>query len=381
MKFLFIVQGEGRGHLTQALALEDMLKRTGHEVSKVLVGKSGNRTLPSFFSDHISAPVELFDSPNFRPSSVNKRFNLLWSIFFNLIRIPLYIKSMFFIRGRIRKEKPDMVINFYEVLAGLTYMMLWPSAPYVCIGHQYIFLHPDFRFPPRKSKLQLALLRLFTRLTSVRAKKRLALSFYGMSEVQSRRLVVVPPLLRKEIALLKPQEGNYIHGYLLNSGFADEIETYHKAHPETPLRFFWDKKGASQQVRVDETLSFFQLDDTSFLKSLAGCKAYATTAGFESICEALYLGKPVMMVPAHIEQDCNAYDAVRAGAGIVCSKFDIDQLLGFTRSYYPHMDFICWASSSELRILREIEKCASSHTALMSSVPPRTYPNYLNPLG
>ena len=26
MKFLFIVQGEGRGHLTQAITLEDMLQ-------------------------------------------------------------------------------------------------------------------------------------------------------------------------------------------------------------------------------------------------------------------------------------------------------------------------------------------------------------------
>ena len=29
MRFLFIVQGEGKGHLTQALTLEDMLRRNG----------------------------------------------------------------------------------------------------------------------------------------------------------------------------------------------------------------------------------------------------------------------------------------------------------------------------------------------------------------
>ena len=29
MKFLFIVQGEGRGHLTQAITLEDMLQQIG----------------------------------------------------------------------------------------------------------------------------------------------------------------------------------------------------------------------------------------------------------------------------------------------------------------------------------------------------------------
>lgn len=29
MKYLFIVQGEGRGHLTQALTLEEILRRNG----------------------------------------------------------------------------------------------------------------------------------------------------------------------------------------------------------------------------------------------------------------------------------------------------------------------------------------------------------------
>lgn len=50
---------------------------------------------------------------------------------------------------------------------------------------------------------------------------------------------------------------------------------------------------------------------------MSSCRAYATTAGFESVCEAMYLGKPLLMVPAHIEQDCNAYDAARGGAGII----------------------------------------------------------------
>ena len=35
MKFLFIVQGEGRGHLTQAITLESILRRSGHEVVEV----------------------------------------------------------------------------------------------------------------------------------------------------------------------------------------------------------------------------------------------------------------------------------------------------------------------------------------------------------
>ena len=53
MKFLFIVQGEGRGHLTQAITLEEILRRNGHEVVEVLVGKSSSRRLPGFFNRNI----------------------------------------------------------------------------------------------------------------------------------------------------------------------------------------------------------------------------------------------------------------------------------------------------------------------------------------
>lgn len=65
MKFLFIVQGEGRGHLTQAITLEEILRRNGHEVVEVLVGKSSSRRLPGFFNRNIHAPIKRFVSPNF----------------------------------------------------------------------------------------------------------------------------------------------------------------------------------------------------------------------------------------------------------------------------------------------------------------------------
>lgn len=68
MKVLFIVQGEGRGHLTQAITLEEILRRNGHEVVEVLVGKSNTRRLPGFFNRSIQAPVKRFLSPNFLPT-------------------------------------------------------------------------------------------------------------------------------------------------------------------------------------------------------------------------------------------------------------------------------------------------------------------------
>ena len=89
---------------------------------------------------------------------------------------------------------------------------------------------------------------------------------------------------------------------------------------------------------------------------MAGCRTYASTAGFESICEAMYLGKPVLMVPAHIEQDCNAYDAMRAGAGIISDSFDLESLLRFAGRYTPNRNFTSWVRSCERRIIFELEE-------------------------
>ena len=181
-------------------------------------------------------------------------------------------------------------------------------------------------------------------------------------------------MIRQEVTAIRPEEGNYIHGYMVNSGFADSVEHFHARHPEVPLTFFWDKSDTEEVIRVDETLSFHQIDDVKFLNAMAGCRAYASTAGFESICEAMYLGKPVLMVPAHIEQDCNAYDAMKAGAGIISDSFDLQPLLRFVGKYAPNRHFIYWVRSCERRIILELEKLAASQSEI-TSIP--TFNNYL----
>ena len=355
MKILFIVQGEGRGHLTQAITMERMLRRNGHEVVEVLVGKSNARSLPGFFNRSIQAPIKRFLSPNFLPTPANKRVSLWRSVLYNVAQLPTYIKSICYIRHRIRKTEADLVINFYELLTGLTYLLFRPTVPQISIGHQYMFLHNQFDFPD-KNRFSLWSLRFFTRLTCIGACRKLALSFYETEDDEAGQIQIVPPLLRQEVLACEGQPGNYLHGYMVNAGFGENIMAWHKAHPETSLHFFWDKRDEEREVcRIDDTLSFHQIDDMKFLRYMAGCKAYATTAGFESVCEAMYLGKPLLMVPAHIEQDCNAHDAARCGAGIVADDFDLERLLAYAEHYQLNTTFRYWVRSAERIIMQSIE--------------------------
>ncbi len=371
MKILFIVQGEGRGHLTQAIALEEMLRREGHEVVEMLVGQSKSRHLPGFFNRQIQAPVKRFMSPNFLPSASNKQMDLTRSVVYNVMKCPQYVKSMVYINRRICKSGAHLVINFYELLTGLTYFFFRPSVPQVSVGHQYLFLHRDFEFP-HKQRFSLAMLRLFTRLTCLGAKEKLALSFHALPDDEQAQGRVVPPLLRKEVLSCEGTPGDYLHGYMLNAGFNESVRRWHQVNPQVPLHFFWDKRDEETVHRVDDTLMFHQIDDREFLRYMSGCRAYATTAGFESVCEAMYMGKPLLMVPVHIEQCCNAYDAVRVGAGIAAEDFDLGRLLDFSTTYKPNPAFRDWVKSAEWRILRRVHVAAQPHvvpTSFTSTAP------------
>jgi uncharacterized protein (TIGR00661 family) len=358
MRFLFIVQGEGRGHMTQAISMQDILKRHGHEVVEVLVGKSHQRQIPQFFIDKIGIPVHTYLSPNFEMSKNNKGIRVYQSIWHNIVHCGVYFQSISFIKRRIKETSPDIVLNFYEMLGGLTWMLHRPKVRYFCVGHQFLLLHPEFVFP-KGHRFQIGMLNFLTRVTSFGAEKKLALSFVHMPDIERKKLYVVPPLLRKEVLETTPSEGNYLLGYMLNAGYSDEIIKWHKNRSELEAHFFWDKKDVPEDIEVQPNLYFHKINDTKFVHYMKDCAAYASTSGFESICEAMYLRKPVLMVPTsgHIEQLCNSVDAVRAGAGIASDWFDLDALLAYLPSYPKNeRKFIEWVQQSEQKFINLFEK-------------------------
>lgn len=359
MKFLFVVQGEGRGHLTQAMTLERLLLQRGHDVLKIMVGRSPQRTLPDFFVKGVKATVLQFDSMNFMPSSSNKRPDMLKTVVYNGIEMHKYFPSISLICDEIRSSGADVVVNFYELLAGMAYFFHSIDVPMVCIGHQYLFMHKDFGLPRERYPGSLAL-DVFSRLTAYGAVKHLALSFREMQIDARHNIKVVPPLLRQDVLDLQAENGDYIHGYMLNAGFAEDVLVWHREHPEVHLKFFWDNPEHGKVYDYDDTLRFYLIDDKEFLKQMSGCYAYASTAGFESICEAMYLGKPVLMVPSHIEQEINAFDAVRFGIGVSSDSFDLSLLLEFSRNYTPDPQFRAWVYSAAEIIVSELENIQKS---------------------
>lgn len=355
MKFLFVVQGEGRGHFMQAIEMRAMLERNGHEVVACLVGKNPARIIPDYFYARMEGVrVESFESPNFVQGVGGKHPSYFQTFIQNIAKLPGFSHSMHFLRSTIAAIAPDAIINFYDVMLGISNYLAPMRLPIISVGHQFLFLHRDFDFPNKKSKVELDPLKFFTIATSVGSCRRLALSFYPMDDDTDRDIIVVPPILRQVVRQMEPVKGKYIHGYMLNSGFADEVQAWHSQHPEVEMHFFWDKADVPETYELQPNLIMHRINDVKFLESMAGCGGYATTSGFESVCEALYMQKPAIMVPVHIEQECNGYDAMKVGAGIVSDKFDIDKLLDLMETYTPNDDFRTWCDQAEERIIAAI---------------------------
>lgn len=382
VRCLFIVQGEGRGHLTQALSLRRQLRENDHRIAEVIVGKSRRRAVPSFFQEGFDAPVTFVDSPSFVPDADDQSVRPWVTLVHELARTPTFLNSLATIRAAVERHEPDVIVNFFEPLTGFFAARYRPTVPIVAIGHQYMFHHPEYRFPPgRWWKRSVA--RAFASVTAWGASRRLALSLYPVASSVDD-LAVLPPLLREAVFRQSVEHSApFFLVYILNSGYADAIIRWHEQNPDVPLHCFWDRPGAAQVEAYDDTLTFHQLDDKKFLSFMARCRGFVSTAGFESIAEAMYLGTPVQVVPVegHFEQLCNSFDAVRARAGIRSTHFDLSQLQAFLPRYTADISaFREWIRHSQDRFVRHIEAAAERRTGSLPTGVPEPERSVMEPV-
>jgi uncharacterized protein (TIGR00661 family) len=130
---------------------------------------------------------------------------------------------------------------------------------------------------------------------------------------------IVGPILRTAVRDLVPYEGSYLVAYFnqgmdqLRPAILDAL-----AGAGHPVHVY----GSERQGR-EGPLAFLPYSNLPFLEDLAGCRAVISTAGNQLIGEALYLGKPVCVMPeACVEQRLNAAAVDRLGIGLRVSARD-----------------------------------------------------------
>lgn len=316
--------------MTQALALAGALGRAGHEVVRVFIGVSPARTLPSYFQDGLPVPVTPFVAPAQVAGRRRRGVSVAATVATSTLRVPRYAASAARIHATLdRVGDVDVVVNFMDLLSGFARAVWRPRVPGVVVGHNYLFQHPGVGPLPGGSLAQGAVLGYF-RMTSLGAARRLALSYAPLPPCPGKDIEVVPPLLRRELFAVEPRDDGHLTAYTLNPGYAEVLAEWHASAPSPPPLHCFVEGGAAAFSRPTHAgFRVFDLDDAAFLDSLGRCTAYIGSAGFEALCEAHYLGKPVLAIPTErqYEQVLNAWDAQRHGVARAGTYADLDAFL------------------------------------------------------
>jgi uncharacterized protein (TIGR00661 family) len=346
--------------MTQALALAKCLRDAGHEVVGAWVGRSPEWETPSFFVDELDAPVSFFTGPTLSTDRARRRVSAGRTAAQAVLSLPRYTASWARLALALSPRRVDVVVSFYELLSSFVRALVPKGAPRVAIGHQYLCDHPaaDLDFGGRGQ----AALRVLTHTTAWGCRARLALSFRAFEPAPDPRLKVVPPILRERLFRAEPSAGTTLLAYLLTRGSTEELVDWQRSRPDVPLRCYLSGGASALSERPGAGCEILDLDGEAFLSDLASCRAFVTSSGFESLCEAHYLGKPILTLPTpgHPEQAMNARDAVHAGVARTGTLADLDAF--WDEPSMPCEErvlaFRAWVSEGGARAVAEIERAA-----------------------
>lgn len=352
-KAVFVVQGEGRGHMLQALALKQVLEKKGFMIVCTLLGESKERNVPQFFKDKIGELVT-FNSPNFVKKGNKKGIRPIWSVVFNFFLMPRFFKSLRFLNKTIHYHSPDIIFNFYEPLFGLNMLLGRVKVPVIAVAHQFKFQHPHYKFPERRDFLNKQAIRLLTWICGYGATNKVALSYYPLEKYKN--IIPCPPLLREEIKDTKPENKGHILIYLLNPGMLNELVIWHNSNNNYLIHCFVDHGQTQEKYEYHPNLWVHSLNDQKFLELMKSASYIATTAGFETLCESIYLNKPLLVVPTHghYEQICNANDASENGVAISSSTFDLSLLVESKPLANNSKDIQAWVKKDPGEVFEEL---------------------------
>lgn len=342
MKVMFVVQGEGRGHMTQALALKELYEECGHEICCVVLGHTKKKgQIPDFFRNAFTCKVVETASPNFCYDKTGG-VSIPKTITKTISSFPRFFITYYRLNKLIKKHNPDVVINFYEPMFGIYRFLGGKCKQSYAIGHQFMFLHPDYVANQLSEKfLPRYFVSLFTTLIGWKSKK-VALSI--TEETDHDDITVVPPILRKKVFEGETTKEDFTLVYFLGAGHRVNFllatsPTWGNQKFEIFTEKFWKTDEDTLQLTGPKGgITFNKLDGEKFLAYMKRAKAVVCTAGFETASEAAYLGKSVLVVPTenHVEQYFNAYDFWFTGLAQMGTSFTDIMKIGNTDFSHQH---------------------------------------------
>ncbi len=204
---------------------------------------------------------------------------------------------------------PDIVISDAEAWTHRVAQFL--KVPRISIDHIGIlaYCRPKIDW---KDRIE-AIIDTYTYKTLMGKPERIIVSSFYDAPPRRRGVKVVGTMVREEVHQVTPTNGDHLLVYF-NKGRYQLNKKILKALQLAgcPVRIY----GGNQKGR-DGNLTFLPLSNLPFLEDLASCRAVISTAGNQLMGEAIYLGKPCLVIPERcVEQRLNGAAVQRLGIGM-----------------------------------------------------------------
>ncbi len=352
MKIAVIIQGEGKGHFSQAMEVIARVQARGGEVTGCYIGTSLFRKMPRYFRDASPMPLKTFLSPNFIRTPDRKGIHLFFSLLINTLLIPVYLFEALRLGFMLRRDGSEKLMNFYDPVGALAGSWLKRKSCKVLISHHFYLSHPDF-IHPHGLEGAYFWLQLMNRTMMQHADEVFALSFRKGSKYG--KISVVPPLVPEVLQQADKRDDTASAGapdslpgpgvqapdlcYFLHPGFLEELLRFYHDRPQLEADIFVEQSGVAS---VPSNVRLQQPGRDQFLKKMQVAGRVICTAGFDTVAEAFCMGIPVYIIPSenHYEQYCNALDAARTGMA-----FQLESLMELDEAAFEpagHAAFARW---------------------------------------
>lgn len=297
-RILYGVHGTGKGHAVRALTVGRRFRQ--HEFLFVAHGDALRLLAPEFHT---------FECPN--PETVVRGHRVAsWPTLRSLVATLRASQGwMARLQAAARDFRPDVAVTDYEFFVPRVARTL--GIPCLSLDNLHVIPFCRLSVPAHRFSSYLVTM-LAVRLLFSRADAYVVTSFFRPPLRRTRApVLLVPPLLREEVAGRRGRAGDHVLAYQGHETFRAFLPLLAKT--SRPVAVY----GVAPTAGLDRRLRFMPWDEPRLLEDLASCAYVVCGGGHTLISEALHLGKPVLVFPVRnfFEQYLNGLWLARLGYG------------------------------------------------------------------
>lgn len=287
MKILFGIQATGNGHISRSTEIYKLLKMHPEvtQLDVLISGGKAQMSLP-FEVNYEYKAFSFYYGKKGKISILKSIGKASFSSFaYGLLKVPF--------------KKYDLIISDFEPIT------LWGAKLFgvkaVGIGNMYSVTSKKF---PKENGSNTT--KFFANVMCP-AKNKIGMHFQKFDDF------IYYPVIRSEIRNLKPSDKGFTLVYLNSFSDAELIQCFNSKLFEQKNFVIYSKTSTTSYTSGNCTIK--PLNNETFVNDIASCSNVISAAGFQTVSEALYLGKKLFVIPIkkQTEQISNACELKTMG--------------------------------------------------------------------